>query len=76
MTQVTIRNIDPTAIEHLKRRAARHGHSLREELREIPMVAADSEATIFYRIARAFKGSLRGPLNRDSVELLRQDRDR
>jgi plasmid stability protein len=35
MAQIVIRNLDETVKARLKRRAARHGHSLEQEIRDV-----------------------------------------
>ena len=43
MTQITIRRLDASTIERLKRRAAEAGHSMEEEIRHILSHAVDEE---------------------------------
>jgi plasmid stability protein len=45
MAQLIVRNLDPTVKEKLRSRAARHGRSMEEEVRDIlcAAVAADDE---------------------------------
>lgn len=83
MTQVVLENLDPTIIEKLKARAQRHGRSLDAELKEILTQAAQTEvsdraaaaAEAWERIDRA-RAKYAGQIFSDSVELLREDRQR
>jgi plasmid stability protein len=60
MAQVVVRKLDETVKKRLKRRAARHGHSMEEEIREIlrDAVGAKESATegLGTFIARQFAG--------------------
>jgi plasmid stability protein len=76
MAQVVIRNIDPTAIERLKTRAARKGVSLEGELRAIITEAARRDRDDSLARARALRGRLEGRRHSDSTRLIREDRDR
>ena len=61
MAQVIVRQLDEGVKERLKRRAARHGRSLEQELREVLRNAAleDSQpvARLGSRIAERFRGA-------------------
>ena len=35
MATITIRNLEPEVVDHLKRRAKRNGHSMEQEVREV-----------------------------------------
>ena len=79
MAQVTVRNLDEKVVEALKERAARRNRSLEAELRLILEMAA-TERTLDvsdYRArADAIRAKLRGRPHSDSVDLLREDRQR
>ena len=60
MAQVIVRNLDEAVKRKLKRRAARHGHSMEEEIRSILRNAVKSEGRarkgLGSEIAELFKG--------------------
>jgi antitoxin FitA len=62
MAQLIVRNLDDAVKQRLQRRAARRGHSMEEEAREILRAAADQdegaapEARLGTRIAHRFAG--------------------
>jgi len=78
MNDLVIRNLDEGVIESLQRSALLHGRSLEDELREIVTQAARRPFTPQER--RAFADSIRArarnPQQTDSLEMLREDRDR
>ena len=81
MAQVIIRNLDDALVQALKARAKRNGRSLEQELREIVTDAArPSRPEILERIDRirvqASKNKSPATRKSDSVDLLREDRDR
>jgi len=76
MAQVVIRNLDDTAIQRLKERAARKGSSLERELRTIITEAARADRADFRTRAAALRRRLRGRQHTDSTELIREDRGR
>jgi plasmid stability protein len=53
VAQLLVRNIEDDVKERLRLRAARHGHSIEEEVRDILRAAADADDT-----ARAGKGGI------------------
>ena len=76
MAQVLIRGLEDQIVESWKEQARRNGRSLESELRQTltrlaPITKADRAAR-----AKAFRESLKGVKLLDSVELLREDRDR
>jgi plasmid stability protein len=60
MEQIIVRNLERSVKQRLKRRAARHGRSMEEEVREILRNAVKEEATpaagLGTEIAALFKG--------------------
>lgn len=80
MPQVLVRDIDPAVIEKLKARARQNGRSLEGELRQILRQAAEESIkedieTIQADIAR-IRALFAGRTFSDSVNLLREDRER
>ena len=78
MTDVLVRNVDPDTLRRLKARAEKNARSLQQELHEIlrQAVAADPEGALASacRIRTRLTGS--HPAQTDSVELVREDRER
>jgi plasmid stability protein len=59
MAQLVVRNLDDDVKERLRERAARHGHSMEEEVREILLQAAfkeEPEVGLGTAIAQLFRG--------------------
>ena len=79
MAQILVRNMDEEVIERLKKRAKHDGRSLQAEAKLILEQAANSP-TVDMKEARALIEGLRkkfkGRKFPDSVELIREDRDR
>ena len=76
MAQILVRNLDDSVVADLKRVAQLHGRSLEAEVREVLTAATRSDRSeLRARLAamRARQGPQTGP---DSVELIREDRDR
>ncbi|MBI1815644.1 MAG: hypothetical protein HYR72_11740 [Deltaproteobacteria bacterium] len=76
MGQVIIRRLDDAALQRLKARAARKGHSLERELRAIVTAVARSDRAEFRDQAAAFRRRLAGRRHSDSTLLIRRDRRR
>ena len=75
MAQVIVRNLDEQVVSSLKIKAELHGRSLEQELREILKRAAELTSR---RSSRSRTGSARcrpRPLETDSADLIREDRD-
>lgn len=76
MAQMLIRNIDPKAVERLKRQAKAHGRSLQAEARTI----LESNAKMTHEESLAwveeFRKRFKGRVFPDSVDLIREDRNR
>jgi len=76
MGQVIVRNLDDDVVAALKSRAARKGHSLEQELRDILSTAAASDRKQFMRRLADFRTTLGNRVFPDAAELIREDRDR
>ena len=76
MAQILVRNLDPSVVAGLKKRAAQRGRSLQAEAKAILEQAAkvnpDAARKLVERIRRRFKGKRFS----DSARLIREDRDR
>jgi plasmid stability protein len=79
MPQILVRNVEKTVVRRLKERARRRGRSLQSEVKDILVRAAsapqlDMQAArrLTQRIRRRFRPG-RAP---DSVDLIREDRER
>jgi plasmid stability protein len=77
MSQILVRNLDPKVVEHLKQRAERNHRSLEAEVRAILEDMADRQERReeAIRIADRIRASA-PPQVTDSVDLIREDRDR
>jgi plasmid stability protein len=76
MAQVLVRNLDVRVVEGLKRKAALHGHSLEQELRDILAESARWSADERVAAARRIRAMTpAGPKQTDSTALIREDRD-
>lgn len=78
MTDILIRNVDRKVLDRLKRRAAGNGRSLQQELQEIIRQAAGYGTLDALALADRIRGEIaeQYPVQTDSVELIREDRDR
>ena len=78
MAQLLIRDLETTTVERLKKRANRHGRSLQGELKGIIEEAAAQEDRSVWQAVEVFRRRLEasGRSFSDSVELIREDRDR
>ena len=79
MAQILVRNLHKAVVERLKTLARKEGRSLQSEVKAIleqavnvPTVDIKAARTLVDQIRRKFRGR-RFP---DSVELIREDRDR
>jgi antitoxin FitA len=79
MAQILVRNVEKTVVRRLKERARRRGRSLQSEVKDILVLAAASPQLdmaaarrLTLKIRRRFRPG-RAP---DSVDLIREDRDR
>ncbi len=76
MAQVIVRNLDDEVVASLKRQAADHKRSLEQQLRLILTNAANPKLSAFREWAAAIRSSASSRPDRDSVDLIREDRDR
>lgn len=76
MAQILVRNVDKDVVDRLKARAKRNGRSLQAEVKGILEGAArldmDSARKMILKLRRKLKGSAKS----NSVDLLREDRER
>jgi plasmid stability protein len=77
MAQVLVRDLDPTVVERLKQRAQWHGRSLQKEAKAILEAAASRYSMEEARaVVEGWHKRLAGQAFSDSVELIREDRER
>ncbi len=76
MAQILVRNLDDSVVADLKRVAERHGRSLEAEVREVLTAATRSERTELVRRAAELRARNGPQTGSDSVELIREDRER
>lgn len=76
MAQILVRKLPEGVVEQLKARAERNGRSLEAEVRDILQAAATGERTAFFKAADAMRARLAGRRHTETLELLREDRDR
>ena len=76
MAQIPVRNLDETVVERLKDRARNNGRSLEAEVRHILEQSARVEMAKSRRKIIAIRRKLKGRRFTDSVELIREDRER
>ncbi len=77
MAQVLVRQLDGKIVDRLKKRAKEHGRSLQSELKTILEDAVPDYEGAWKRIAGLRKRlGKSGRTFSDSVELIREDRDR
>ncbi|MFL5291351.1 MAG: FitA-like ribbon-helix-helix domain-containing protein [Myxococcales bacterium] len=77
MADVLIRRLPKEVVSRLKKRAAAKGRSLQAELKEVLVEAARPDDLAKVReIARQLRLRTKGRPQTDSVELLREDRER
>ncbi len=72
--QISVRNVDPKVISHLKARAKKHGRSLSAELRLILHRATVESRTDFIEELHKIQQSFAGRTFSDSTEMIRKDR--
>jgi len=79
MAQILVRNLDPETVEKLKENARRNGRSLQAEARRIlegeahlPKLDMKGARELLAQFRKRFDGRKFS----DSVELIREDRDR
>ena len=75
MAQVIVGNLDDDVVSSLKIKAELHGHSLEQELREILKRAAPLSRDEKLALANRIAAMTPRPLETDSADLIREDRD-
>ena len=76
VAQVIVRNLDERVVKALKARAALHGQSLEQELRDILTLACDLSAADRVALAGRIRAFQPTPLDSGTEALIRDDRDR
>ncbi|MGH9317663.1 MAG: FitA-like ribbon-helix-helix domain-containing protein [Thermoanaerobaculia bacterium] len=76
MPQVLVREVETSTLDRLKKRARENGRSLQSELRQILEDAVRYSPSEMRAAAERIRKSLMGRKHSDSVELIREDRDR
>ncbi len=76
MGQVIIRNLDDNIVGMLKNRAARHGKSLEQELREILTDTVTGDRRRFIDNLKDLHAKFECRSFPDAAALIREDRDR
>jgi plasmid stability protein len=76
MAQILVRKLPESLVQQLKARAERNGRSLEAEVREILGVAVASDRKGFLERAAAMRARLAGREHTETLQLLREDRDR
>lgn len=78
MPNVLVRDVEPSVLEKIKENARRGGHSLQRQMQIILKEAAERgvEPLSELETARKIRRSLAAREQRDSAELLREDRRR
>lgn len=77
MAQILVRDLDQRVVRRLKQRAARNKRSLQAEVKTILEEAVPDADAAWKRVDRIFSRLKRsGRTFSDSVDLIREDRDR
>lgn len=78
MANLTIRNVEDSVVERLKNKASQSGRSLEAEVREVLRQAANrrTREEMLRMADRIAAMTPKGVIQTDSVDLLREDRDR
>lgn len=76
MAQILVRNIDDAVVERLKARARTNDRSLEAEVRQILEQSAKFDMSQARQIVMERRKKLQGRKFTDSVDLIREDRDR
>ena len=77
MPDVLVRDVDILVLERLKSKAKRENRSLQSELSILLLRASEQDEPISrLDLVRKIRGSIKNVQKTDSVELLREDRDR
>jgi len=75
LRQLTVRGIDKSLVDALKRRAHEHHRSMEAEHREILREALTPGAKNFWERAEEFRKEVRLPKGVDTTAMVREDRD-
>jgi len=76
MAQILVRDLDDSVVQRLKKRAQREGRSLQAEAKSILEEATAFDMDKVRRDLARLRESFGGRRFTDSVELIREDRDR
>jgi antitoxin FitA len=76
MAQILVRKLPDSLVEQLKARARRNGRSLEAEVRDVLQRAVTKDKAEFLKAADAMRARLAGRHHTETLELLREDRDR
>ena len=76
MAQIIVRNLDDAVVDRLKARARTNDRSLEAEVRHILEQSAKVDMAQARQIVMERRKKLQGRKFADSVELIREDRDR
>lgn len=76
MAQILVRNLDDSVVERLKTRAKSNGRSLEAEVRLILEQSAKVDMATARQHVMEIRRKLAGRKFTDSVELIREDRER
>ncbi len=76
MAQILVRKLPDSLVEQLKARARRNGRSLEAEVRDVLQRAVTKNKAEFLKAADAMRARLAGRHHTETLELLREDRDR
>ena len=78
MPDILVRDLSPTTVAKLKKRAKRRNRSLQQEVKMVLEDAAAGSLADFVERARRLKEEIRQhhPNQSDSVDLIREDRER
>ena len=76
MAQILVRKLPDSLVEQLKARARRNGRSLEAEVRDVLQQAVTKNKAEFLKAADAMRARLAGRHHTETLELLREDRDR
>ena len=75
MAQVIVRNLAEHVVKSLKFKAELRGHSLEQELRDILTRAAELTGKEKLALVDRIAAKQKAPLEDDSADLIREDRD-
>jgi antitoxin FitA len=76
LAQILVRKLPDTVVERLKARAKRNSRSLEAEVRAILEESVTREKAEFLKAADEMRARLAGRHHTETLELLREDRDR